>query len=99
MNEYIIIGLAILVIAIITFLLIKFNGTFRRNAYKLFLYAEHNVITGRKMDYVVNEIYNMLPAIFRILPQSFYRSLLQKMFDEIKDLLDDGKINKSSEVE
>ena len=50
------------------------------------------------MDYVVSQIYESLPAICRLLPESFYRKLLQKMFDEIKDLLDDGKINNSNEV-
>lgn len=98
MNEYLIMGIAIAIIILIVGFLIAFNGPFRRLAYKMFLYAENNVVKGRKMDYVVSQIYESLPAICRLLPESFYRKLLQKMFDEIKDLLDDGKINNSNEV-
>lgn len=94
MKEYLIIGLGIICILLVLYLMIKFSKKFRKKAYQLFLFAENNVIKGRKMDYVVNQFYTLLPPIFQILPKSFYKKLLQKMFDDIKDLLDDGKINK-----
>lgn len=99
MKEYLFIGLAIIIILAIIYVLIKCSNKFRKLAYKMFLFAEHEVIKGRKMDYVVNEIYELLPAIFRVIPKSAYKKLLQNMFDEIKDLLDDGKINKKKESE
>lgn len=97
MQEYIFIitGLAIM---LVLFLLIKFSKKFRKDVYEAFLFAEHEVLKGRKMDYVVGQIYYSLPSVMRIIPKSTYKKILQKMFDEIKDLLDDGKINKSSKV-
>lgn len=99
MNEYIMIGLGLLVILVVLYLLVKFSNKFRKRAYEMFLFAENNVIKGRKMEYVVNQLYDLLPAVMQILPKSFYKNLLQKMFDEVKDLLDDGRVNKSNKKE
>ena len=44
MNEYLIMGIAIAIIILIVGFLITFNGPFRRLAYKMFLYAENNVV-------------------------------------------------------
>ena len=87
MKEYLIIGGGILLILLIIFLMIKFSKKFRNVAYKLFLYAENN-LDNEKMEYVVEQIYSYLPAPLRILPSSFYRKILQKLFDEIHDLLE-----------
>ena len=95
MNEYLIIIIGVLVAIASIVLTIKFSSKFRKMAYKLFIYAEDNIISGEKMDYVVTQIYDLLPAPLRILPESFYKKLLQKLFDEIHDMLDDGKRNKS----
>ena len=95
MNNYIIMGIGLLIILFVLFMLIRFCDNFREEAYKCFLFAEKEIGKGKKMDYVVEHIYNYLPAPCRILPQSFYRKLLQKMFDEVKDLLDDGHMNNS----
>ena len=57
MKEYLIIGLGIIGILLILYLMIKFSEKFRKKAYQLFLFAENNVIKGRKMDYVVNQFY------------------------------------------
>lgn len=89
MKEMVIIGIGLAIILLVLFILIKISKKFRNNCYKLFLFAEHEVIKGRKMDYVVNEIYNLLPSICRIIPKSAYKKIIQKIFDEIKDLLDD----------
>lgn len=95
MNEYVIIIVGVLVASFAIILTIKFSSKFRKFAYKLFKYAEENVVSGKKMDYVVNQLYSMLPAPLTIFPKSFYKKLLQSTFDEIHDLLDDGKRNDS----
>ena len=96
MNEYVIIIIGVLVALISIILTIKFSAKFRNVAYKLFLFAETNVVKGRKMDYVVGQLYEILPATLRIFPKSFYKTLLQKTFDEVHDFLDDGKRNDSN---
>lgn len=96
MNEYLIIGIGVLIILLFLYAMVKISKSFRNKVYQLFLFAENNVIKGKKLDYVVNEIYNYLPTIMKILPKSTYKKIIQSMFNEIKDLLDDGKINKSN---
>ena len=96
MQEYVIICIGVLVALLAIILTIKFSSKFRKFAYELFRYAEKNVVSGRKMDYVVNQLYSMLPAPLTILPKSFYKKLLQSAFDEVHDLLDDGKRNNSN---
>lgn len=95
MNEYLIITIGVLIVITSIVLTIKFSSKFRKIAYKLFIYAEDNIVSGEKMDYVVTQIYDLLPTLLRILPESFYKKLLQSIFDEIHDMLDDGKRNKS----
>ena len=95
MNEYVIILIGVLVAITSIVLTIKFSDKFRNMAYRLFIYAEDNIVSGEKMDYVVAQIYDLLPTPLRILPESFYKKVLQKLFDEIHDMLDDGKRNKS----
>lgn len=98
MNTYLIIGGIILIVLILLYVAIKLDAKFREKAYKLFIYAENN-LDKEKMEYCVEHIYAYLPTPFNYLPASFYRWLLQKAFDEIKDLLDDGRINNSKEEE
>ena len=95
MNEYVIILIGVLVAITSIVLTIKFSDKFRKMAYRLFTYAEDNIVSGEKMDYVVAQIYDLLPIPLRILPESFYKKVLQKLFDEVHDMLDDGKRNKS----
>lgn len=97
MTAYYIIG-GVLILIITILITAKLNAKFRKIAYKLFLYAENN-LTEEKMEYCVEKIYTYLPLPLKALPASFYRFLLQSAFDEIKDLLDDGKFNNSSEIE
>lgn len=97
MNEkFIIIG-GLTVILIVLYLMLKFSKWLRKKAYKLFLFAEKEVIKAKKMDYVVNQIYDMLFPFLRIIPKSAYKKILQNIFDEVHDFLDDGKRNKSNE--
>lgn len=79
--------IGILLIISIFILITKFNKNFRERAYYWFLKAEKEIGKGKKMDYVVEHIYALLPPIFHILPKSTYRKILQKIFNEIKDLL------------
>lgn len=98
MNKYLLTAIIIIAIIILLYIVLKINSKFREKAYKLFIYAE-NHFTEDKMDYCVEQIYNYLPVPFNFLPAVFYRWLLQKAFDEIKDLLDDGRINNSIKEE
>lgn len=87
MTEYLIIGGGILLILLILFLMVKFSNKFRRKSYELFLIAE-NSLDDEKMEYVVEQIYSYLPLPLKIFPPSFYQKILQKLFDEIHDLLE-----------
>lgn len=79
--------IAILFICIIFLLFLRFNKKFRKKSYELFLIAE-NSLDDEKMEYVVEQIYSYLPSPLRIFPPSFYQKILQKLFDEIHDLLE-----------
>lgn len=76
----------------------------RADAYTLFLKAE-NAFAGtgkgkQKMDFVVNAIKNVMPNWLKLfVSDEMLRELLQMWFDNIKDLLDDGKINDSAKGE
>ena len=92
------ITIAILVVIILlAYMLIKLNKNVRLKAYELFLKAEHSINDGEcKMNYVVENIYLYLPTMIRIfISEESLKRIVQKMFDEIKDLLDDGKRNGS----
>lgn len=71
----------------------------REDAYKLFLQAEHDsrFKTGKKrMVWVLSEVVKLLPAWLRLLiTDKFLEDLVEKWFQGIKDLLDDGKMNGS----
>lgn len=98
MNIYITISIIVSII-LLFYLLIKLNKNIRQKAYRLFLYAENNLLGGNtKMDYVVQNVYYYLPSFVKLfISTSTLEKIIQKMFDEIKDLLDDGKRNKSIE--
>lgn len=81
-------------------MLIKLNGSIRKQAYRFFLIAEHffegDDVGDRKMEYVLDHVYPYLPKILQIfISPELLQKIIQKMFDEIKDLLDDGKRNNS----
>lgn len=100
MNTQIACVMIIVAIILLIYMLIKLNKNIRLKAYELFLKAEHEFISGHgenKMDYVVENIHNYLPTMISIfISEETLKKILQKMFDEIKDLLDDGKRNKST---
>lgn len=73
----------------------------RQDVYKLFIYVEKRFKESgsgkRKMQYVVNAAYQLLPNLLqKILTKEMLEAIIQAWFEEIKDLLDDGKINNSS---
>lgn len=75
----------------------------RVDAYKLFLKAENGFKgTGKgkqKMEWVVKAINGVIPNWLKMfVSDDMLKELLQTWFDNIKDLLDDGRINKSTEV-
>lgn len=96
MNETLQIIIGFLLILAILYLLVKVNKKFRCDAFKLFLYAENNIAKGKKMDYVVNTFCDYLPFPLNCLPKSFWKGIFQGLFNEVHDLLDDGKRNKSN---
>lgn len=101
MNTNTIVIALLLAMICLAYVLIKINKKIRLKAYELFLKAEHNFVSGageNKMNYVVENIYCYLPVPVRIfINEESLRKLVQKIFDEIKDLLDDGKRNGSVE--
>lgn len=99
-----IIVLAILVIVTIVIAVqyIRQKGLdgIREDVYQLILKAEHMYNesgTGKqKFEWVIQQARGLLPKWLQVLvPESALRNLVQKWFDGIKDLLDDGKVNNS----
>ncbi len=89
----------ILGIILLSYLLIKLNKDIRLKAYDLFIRAEHHFGSGtgkNKMKYVIENLYRYLPNLVTIfISTETLQKIVQKFFNEIKDLLDDGKRNKS----
>jgi len=69
-------------------------------AYRLMLQAE-KVITGTKkgrerFEAVFKQVYSLIPPWLQFFfPESTVREKLQEWFNDIKDYLDDGKVNHS----
>lgn len=76
----------------------------RADVYQLFLEAEHTYqyteAGKQKMSYVIQRARSLLPnwAQFFI-TEALLEKVVQMWFEAVKDLLDDGKYNKSTEVE
>jgi len=75
----------------------------RGDVYRLFLEAEHTyteTVAGKqKMSYTIQRARSLLPnwAQFFI-TEALLEKVVQIWFEAVKDLLDDGKYNKSTEV-
>lgn len=72
----------------------------RGDVYQLVLKAEHiyqESSTGKqKMKWVVSQARKLLPGWLQaIITDEVLQKIIQVWFDEIKDLLDDGKVNGS----
>lgn len=93
--------IALLVYAAYIYFRKKTLEDIRKDVYRLFCYVENRFKeTGsgeRKMQYVVNAAYNMLPAIARyFITKETLKTIIQGWFNDIKDLLDNGKLDSSA---
>lgn len=95
-THWILIGLLAFCIFVL-YLFVKFNTTVRGDIYKWFLKAENEFSNGsEKMEYVLDNTYDYIPAVIKMfISRKTYAKLVQYLFNCIKDLLDDGKVNKS----
>ena len=76
----------------------------RADVYQLFLKAEHNpefAESGKqKMKWVLSRARMLLPTWLQVfITDAFLEKVIEGWFRAVKDLLDDGKINKSNEEE
>lgn len=84
----------------------KTKDEIRTDVYQLILQAEHQFFYGQntqKFDYVVQLARSLLPAPVQVivtapLLEALFRKIIQELFNEIKDVMDDGKRNGSSKV-
>jgi hypothetical protein len=104
-------GFWLLLLAIAgTFVYIAFKTTEGKNldelrvmCYELILEAEHAYKAGKmgplKMNYVIDKLYQKMPGFLRgLVSRDALGHLCQLWFDEVKDLLDDGKTNGSTKT-
>ena len=100
--EYLIIGAIALLVIVGLLIIIKVEKV-RNRANALFLQAE-KYVTEDKLQYVSDNLYVNAPAIFRLIfNEEDFKNLVQMLYDQTrktaKDLLDDGKLNKSNKEE
>ena len=72
----------------------------REDVYQLILKAEHMYNESgagkQKFEWVIQQARGLLPKWLQMLvPESALEKLVQKWFEGVKDLLDDGKVNNS----
>lgn len=102
----VLIVIALVAIGAVTYLYIrdKTLEDIRADVYQLFLEAEHtyqHTESGKqKMSYVIQQARSLLPnwAQFFI-TEALLEKVVQMWFDAVKDLLDDGKLNRSGPEE
>lgn len=95
--------MAMVTIGITVYLYIRDNTIdgIREDVYQLFLKAEHMFTDSNsgqeKMKWVLSQIHNIMPAWARLfVSQTTLEYVVQLWFNAVKDLLDDGKYNKST---
>ena len=96
----VVIVIALVVLALIKYVKMNTMEKIRSDVYQLFLQVEHEFKYSeenqQKFDYVVGLARSMLPAwAGMFLTDKFIRSTIQFWFNNVKDLLDDGKLNSS----
>ena len=74
----------------------------RADVYQLFLHAEHTFIESKagkqKMKYVIQQARGLLPLWAQtFITDELLKNVIQAWFDAVKDLLDDGKYNRSTD--
>lgn len=100
----IVVAAAVLIAGLYVYLRDRSLVEIQADVYQLFLKAEHNFkYTGagkQKMKWVVSRARGLLPEWLQlIVTEEFLHTVIQLWFDAVKDLLDDGKYNKSVEAE
>ncbi len=97
---------AAVMVGVLTYLYLK-NKTLddiRKDVYQFILEAEHTYMesgTGKqKLKWVVSRARSLLPSWLQvIITEDTLTTLVQKWFDAVKDLLDDGKYSGSEDTE
>ena len=97
----IVVTFIILVAGIYLYVRDKTLEDIRADVYQLFLRAENNpefAASGKqKMKWVLSRARMLLPSWLQIfITDAFLEKVIEGWFRAVKDLLDDGKINKSS---
>lgn len=100
--EYVIIGIAALVVFLLLLLVIKVEAL-RNKANALFLEAEKN-ITKDKFNYVCENLYVYIPNVVKLfIGEDSFKNIVQMIYDNTRkiahDLLDDGQRNHSNKEE
>lgn len=100
MKLYLITGILIGIILICIIAILKINKKLRESAYNAFLIAEKKFKNGNeKMDYAISNIYfTLLPDYLKLFIsedtfKNLSNKLIQKLFNEVSDFLNDGKLN------
>lgn len=92
-KEVLIIAVAVL-ISILAFYLVC-QTKLREKIYALLLDAEKTDDDGTtKFEYVCSNAYEYVPSCFKVfISESSFRALVQKLYDKLRDLVKDGKID------
>lgn len=101
--EYLIVGIIALIVFIAIILILKVEGL-RNRANALFLEAEKRIVKENRLEYVCMNLYDYVPAVAKIfIDEELFRTLIQFLYDNTrklaKDLLDNGKLDKSNKEE
>lgn len=101
---FIVITLAILTAGLYFYVRDKSLSEIREDVYQLFLKAEHKpefAESGKqRMKWVLSQARMLLPNWVQVfITDTFLEKVVEGWFRAVKDLLDDGKMNKSAEVE
>ena len=93
---------AIVAVSVTVYLYIRDNtlADLRADVYQLFLKAEHTYLESnsgkQKMKWVIQQARGLLPEWAKLfISESTLEYVVLLWFDAVKDLLDDGKYNKS----
>ena len=94
---------AVIFVAVLLYTYVRNNtlDKIRADVYQLFLKAEHDpevMASGKqKMKYVLTRVRSLLPNWIQFfITDAFLDKIVEGWFREIKDLLDDGKLNDSN---
>lgn len=102
----VLIVVTVLLLGVVTFMYFRAKtlDEIRADVYQKFLEAEHNPNFTKKgkqkMKWVLQQARGYLPGWAQVLiTDAFLEKVVQAWFDAVKDLLDDGKLNKSTKGE